>query len=223
MNKKIVKTAVILHGITASGKSSFAQALIAYLDKRNIKGKSFSTDDFFITPEGRYIFDVSKLSEYHARNIDNFTNAMKDDVPIVICDNTNLMPWQSEAYTNGAREQGYDVLFVDFKPRDIVEHVKAQEVTETRPGAHGIEKKIVERLLCDYYQYSDLLYKDTAIDKERHVTYIWDNKKKQRVISSEPSKYFDLDFLVVLEPDDLNESLEHFLNEVSSYIVKEKV
>jgi len=223
MNLEVVKTAVVLHGITASGKSSFANSMIQYLTEKGLSTQSFSTDDFFITSEGRYRFDVTKLAEYHAKNLDLFMTALKEGTDVIICDNTNLVPWQSESYTNGAREYEYKILFVDFKPRSIVEHFKAQEVTEEYPDAHGIPKEAIERMINDYDQYRDLLYKDTIIDIKKHVTYVWDNEKKQRVVAAEPSKYFELDHLIVIEPEDLKESIDSLLEQISRYVMKGKI
>ena len=218
-----IKTVIIMHGITASGKTTLAKELSSFLQEKDISTSSHSTDDFFITKDGHYQFDIEKLAEYHKKNFDNFTNALEKHTNVVICDNTNLVPWQSETYTQKAREFDYNILFLDFKPRDKKEHLKAQIMTDLHPDAHGISEDIIDRMLLDYNNYRDLLYKETIVDPERHTSYIWDNTAKKRVKAPKPSKHYDLDTLIVIEPDILQNHKNTLLNDIWKITQKENI
>ncbi|MFP6340407.1 hypothetical protein ACLGE3_06300 [Helicobacter pylori] len=45
-----------------------------------------------------------------------------------------------------AREFGYKILLIDFKPRKLKQHLKAQKVTKERPDAHQVDKDVLERM-----------------------------------------------------------------------------
>ena len=62
----------------------------------------------------RYIFDISKLYEYHKKNEQSFEQSLKDKKTVVICDNTNLLPWQAEFYSDSDRKFGYKIAFINF-------------------------------------------------------------------------------------------------------------
>ncbi|MFP6246106.1 hypothetical protein ACLGDP_06505 [Helicobacter pylori] len=65
---------------------------------------------------------------------------------MVVCDNTNFESWQSKTYTDMAREFGYKILLIDFKPRELELHLEAQRVTKERPDAHQVDKDVLERI-----------------------------------------------------------------------------
>ncbi|WQY57583.1 ATP-binding protein [Helicobacter pylori] len=85
-----------------------------------------STDEYFIQidEEGirRYVFGKKKLNEYHQNNQEAFKQALENRIDIVVCDNTNFESWQSKPYTDMAREFGYKILLIDFKPRELELH-----------------------------------------------------------------------------------------------------
>ncbi|MGL2586630.1 hypothetical protein ACQJ5C_01515 [Helicobacter pylori] len=45
-----------------------------------------------------------------------------------------------------AREFGYKILLIDFKPRELELHLEAQRVTKERPDAHQVDKDVLERM-----------------------------------------------------------------------------
>ncbi|WP_080367521.1 AAA family ATPase [Helicobacter pylori] len=78
----------------------------------------------------RYVFDKKKLNEYHQNNQEAFKQALESRIDIVVCDNTNFESWQSKPYTDMAREFGYKILLIDFKPRELELHLEAQKITK---------------------------------------------------------------------------------------------
>ena len=101
----------IMRGLPGSGKSTKAKELAGKL------GKIFSTDEYFMQ-DGEYRFDAARLPEYHRRNLDDSTMAMRRGTGAVVIDNTNIEPWHFEKYLEAGRLYGYEVEFVEFDPRN---------------------------------------------------------------------------------------------------------
>jgi adenylate kinase family enzyme len=59
-----------MRGVPGSGKSTKAKQLAG------IKGLIYSTDDFFMK-NGDYVYDPSKIGEYHDRNLERTVKSMK--------------------------------------------------------------------------------------------------------------------------------------------------
>jgi tRNA uridine 5-carbamoylmethylation protein Kti12 len=213
-----VKIVIINHGITASGKSTVARSLVSYMKKIKKSASVHSTDNYFLLEDGHYHFDLARLGENHTKNQQAFLADLESGMDLVICDNTNLVPWQAEPYTDQARKLGYVIIFIDYKPREIYEHEHAQKVTNEHPDAHNIPLTAIERMEKEYWQYRDLLHTDTLIDAERHANFIWDAEKKERVKLPEPSRHFDMDYLIVVETQSLGQLEEFVLYEVKRII-----
>ena len=159
-----------------------------------------------------------KLGEYHRQNLEAFRNDVHEGVDVVICDNTNLLPWHTEPYTQVAREHGYIVVFIDFSLRSLSEHCKAQEVTELRPDAHNIPEVAIKNMMKDYETYKDLLDSMTPIDFQKHRCYVWCPDKKRNVLSDEVCKHYDLDYLISLQADTLESNIKIVLDNFKKII-----
>jgi len=146
------KTVIINRGVPASGKSSFAKEIVSTFKSKGLRATTHSTDDFFMV-DGGYRFDESKLREYHLKNQDAFFEALKSGVDLVICDNTNIEPWEAKVYYNMAREFHYKVILMNFKPRDVEAHFQDQN---NEAYKHNIPKEILEAMLERYERYDEL-------------------------------------------------------------------
>jgi len=69
------KHLILVRGVSGCGKSTIAGLFNGLVGSSSIA--SFSTDDLFMV-DGEYKFDPSKLSEFHARNINNVEEHMKN-------------------------------------------------------------------------------------------------------------------------------------------------
>ena len=119
------KIAIINRGIPLSGKSTFAKEIKNTLLNDGYDAKICSTDNYFMV-DGEYKFDSSLLAKYHALNQEDFKKALKDGVDVVICDNTNIEPWEANPYCEMANDNGYYVLILSFEPKELQEHIKLQ-------------------------------------------------------------------------------------------------
>ena len=70
-----------------------------------------STDNYFIEPNGNYVFNASMLFVNHSKNFNAFVNSLQKEVPLVIVDNTNTTEKEYKGYVECAHAHGYLVSF----------------------------------------------------------------------------------------------------------------
>jgi cytidylate kinase len=132
-----------MRGISGSGKSTVSRS-IAESNKNSV---ILSTDRFFMTPEGNYQFDPSKIVENHTKNINDAVDHMKRGTNNIIIDNTNLVISHMHPYVSAAQMHGYDVRFHDIhenNPNNIDVGESSRRMTKRAetsvPGSdHGSE------------------------------------------------------------------------------------
>ena len=198
------KTVIINRAVSGSGKTTLSRCVTDALRLRGLSVAIHSTDDFFMV-DGRYAFNADLLSAYHKQNLDNFTASLDQGVDVVICDNMNLLPWQSEPYTAAARRHHYRVLFLNLLPRELEKHLAAQVVTPEKPEAHGLPKDALERFIQIFYDYNDLLDRNTVRDIRRHHAFVWNDIDKKAMDTGEPAQYFDADAVITIRPEEFQE------------------
>ena len=112
------KNLILVRGVSGAGKSTIAGIL-----DTSLRSRSFSTDDMFIVPgcfvcsddeniehectgyQSRYVFEPSKLPEYHAATVDSVHKAMRmDDVDLIVVHNTFTQKWEMLEYIKLAKE-----------------------------------------------------------------------------------------------------------------------
>lgn len=199
------KLVLINRAVPGSGKSSVTKCIVQYAETIGYRTAVHSTDDFFMTPSGAYAFDPIKLFDYHMQNLEDFKQSLRDGIHLVVCDNTNLSPWQSEPYTVAARAAGYPVVFLDFSPRPLSDHVTSQQITPDRPEAHGVPEQTLREMIGEYHTYLPLLDKQNPVDPERHFHYVWDIHSLEPVRSDIPCEHFDLDCLHRIQPEEYHQ------------------
>jgi predicted kinase len=102
-----MKRVIVLQGVSGSGKTRHAKKLCREYAREC--PRVVSSDDFFLSPDGSYHFDPSKLSEAHAWCFREYMLALQgtaDD--FIIVDNTNadaceLSPYMLAASAFGAK------------------------------------------------------------------------------------------------------------------------
>lgn len=139
-----MKKLILMRGISGSGKSTLAQKI-----QKELGGMIFSTDDFFMQ-DGKYLFDIKKLSEYHQKNKDRTEQAMIKGVSPIIIDNTNTQAWEMKDYAVLAQKYGYSVEIrqpgdPDFPEIDFDEIMRRQE--QRKDQNKSLSPEIVQRML----------------------------------------------------------------------------
>jgi len=114
------KTALIIKGLSGSGKSSYAQEIAAEHAQAGCSVAIHETDKFFVK-DGVYAFDPSKAREFHAQNLLNFTDSIASGVHLVICPNTNTQLWEFAGYLDVAIKHGYATVVYDLFDAGLTE------------------------------------------------------------------------------------------------------
>lgn len=200
----IKKTVIINRAVPGSGKTTITNCIVNELKNNNLNIAIHSTDEYFMV-ENRYVFDISKLYEYHQININEFKKSIVNNIDIIICDNTNIAPWQTEEYTKIARANDYQIIFITLDPRELEKHVESQKVTPEKPDAHGVEEDVLKNMINEYFIYDDLLNSKIFIDKNKHIQYKWDIEKHEKIIIG-TAKHFDSDFIIRILPNEYIEA-----------------
>lgn len=126
-----MKELFLLRGLPGSGKSTLANSL---------GGVWVEADQYFINPDGDYVFDASKLKYAHKWCQDTVEEAMTWDehpeieyisagVSKIVVSNTFTQEWEMQPYYDLAEKYGYRVysLIVENRHGGINEHGVPEE------------------------------------------------------------------------------------------------
>ena len=91
----------LLRGLPGSGKSTLAKEL---------GGRHYEADMFFLDEDTNYKFDPTKLSEAHNWCRHSVMAEMKVGEPVIVVSNTFTQDWEMSAYFVLAEEFGYQVF-----------------------------------------------------------------------------------------------------------------
>ncbi len=152
----IKKTVIITRAVPGSGKTTITNCIVDKMKQNNVDVSVYSTDEYFMV-KNQYIFEIDKLYEYHQKNLLAFTKSIEKKTDVIICDNTNIAPWQVEPYTKLARENNYQIIYITLDPRELIKHVESQKVTLDKPDAHKVNEDLLRNMIKEYYIYDDLL------------------------------------------------------------------
>ena len=212
----IKKTVIINRAVPGSGKTTITNCIVNELKKNSISVSIHSTDEYFMVGN-KYLFNIEKLNDYHQKNLKEFEKSLINNIDVVICDNTNIAPWQSEPYTKLARKYNYQIIFITLDPRELEKHVESQKVTPQKPDAHGVEESILKRMIEEYKQFDDLLNPKIIIDPTKHIHYEWDNNMLTK-INVGTAKHFDLDYLIRILPNEYKKAQKEIGNKIINLI-----
>lgn len=194
-----MKTVLINRAVPGSGKTTFAKDVQEKVVAAGYSIRVHSTDEYFMR-DGRYVFDVSLLAEYHARNLAAFRKSLRESIDLVVVDNTSIRPWETQPYTDSARTFGYRVVFLNFAPRALRNHVLAQRVTPEKPDAHEVPEESLREHIREFRRYDDLLQPDAVPDPARHPDYRWDDDLHDVVPTGKVCCPFDFDAVIRIYP-----------------------
>ena len=86
-----MKTVLINRAVPGSGKTTFAKNIFATVSAAGLSIAVHSTDEYFMR-DGRYVFDVSRLGDYHRRNLVVFKESLARGVDVVVKGKTPCAP-----------------------------------------------------------------------------------------------------------------------------------
>jgi len=214
------KTVIINRAVPGSGKTTVTNCIVNELKTNDISVSIHSTDEYFMIGN-KYAFDIAKLYKYHQKNLLEFEKSISKKLDVVICDNTNIAPWQTEAYTEFARKNNYQIVLITLNPRELEKHVASQKVTPQKPDAHEVSEENLKNMIKEYHIYDDLLNPKILIDKDKHVQYKWDIDKNMKTIVG-TAKHFDSDFIIRIFPDEYKQIQKQIGNKILQLIKGKK-
>lgn len=154
--------AYVMRGIPGSGKSTTAHSIaslngtltemeavdgvIYYLKDGEIFSAVHSTDTFFYDEEGKYNFVAWKLGQFHSLNFKKFKQSISDNIPIVVCDNTNTTRKEYIKYVEAARRSGYVTSLVSLP------HPPIQVAVER--NTHGVPEEAIIKMIKRWEGYN---------------------------------------------------------------------
>ena len=136
-NKRVL---VIMRGLPGSGKSTLAKRIVSEAKA----GVVLSTDDYFMR-NGQYVFRPEELSSAHKANHDQAVQAVKNQVPLIVIDNTNTQSWEMRPYFELGVANSYKIHILEpstdwkFKPKLL-----------TSRNSHGVPRHSIENMLDRY-------------------------------------------------------------------------
>ena len=208
-----VKAVLFFRAVPGSGKTTFSNRIREAVIGAGLTIAVHSTDAYYTNSiTHTYDFDIEKLPEFHLKNLEEFKESLAKDVDVVVVDNTNLRPWETEPYTDAARSAGYRIVFLNFAPRALEKHLAAQQVTPERPDAHQVPREVLLRFIEFYHQYN-VLFDHGASPHPELVSFRWDANQKKAVPTEIPAKPFDYDDKLDISPDEYH-TLKEIIGEM---------
>jgi predicted kinase len=144
---------VILSGIPGSGKSTVA--------KGYSKAKSFSADHYFVSEDGVYRFDVTKLGEAHGEclrlfveEVYNGTHDPFSDDRTLVVDNTNLSCCEIAPYVAIAQAYGLEIELVTVLCDPAIAAKRCVHGVPTH-AVLAMARRLEERQLPDHWKYNE--------------------------------------------------------------------
>jgi tRNA uridine 5-carbamoylmethylation protein Kti12 len=149
-----------MFGLPGSGKSTKVQELC----KNLLVGQDiyiYSTDDYWLRPDGYYDWNPARIKEAHQWNFNRFNQCMINaihgwEAEKVIVDNTNLRFEDVKRYIDKAKDAGYTVSLVEPE-------------TPWRYNPAECAKRNIHRVPLDKIE---LMYKTLVENKPKILSYI---------------------------------------------------
>jgi NEDD4-binding protein 2 len=136
----------IMRGLPGSGKSTLARIIAAQSLHYHLESAVIlSTDDYFMSPQGQYVFQPEALGTAHAWNKDRAIKSMAYKLATIIIDNTNILKAHYAPYVDEAKVHGYRVNIVtvgSFDP-DFVQQCANR-------NTHGVPLHTIQRMAQNF-------------------------------------------------------------------------
>ncbi|TRY80927.1 hypothetical protein TCAL_08818 [Tigriopus californicus] len=171
---------VLLRGLPGSGKTTLAEILAQLKPDSN---EICSADNFFIGPDGVYVYFHGLIKKAHEWCQNKAKKAMRRKKQLVMIDNTHTVAWEMEVYCRLAKEYNYAVLVVE--PDTPWRYNPTELAQKTR---HGVP---VDKIMVMAQRYErDLTIENICASIPRHLqpkmTSLKSLIRRHAVISPEP-------------------------------------
>lgn len=123
---------ILIRGIPDPGKTTLAKKIIQEYPSFNFK--HYETDQWFMA-SGKYVFDRTKLSEYHKLCQMAVENSCVNSENVIVS-NTFIKKWEMQFYMDCALRYDY--------------YVRVIACIGSYPNVHGVPEDVVERMRSNF-------------------------------------------------------------------------
>lgn len=138
-----MKRVVILRGVASSGKSTKAKQLTEQYFKLGHSVAVCSADSYFMVGE-TYYFNKDELGKAHAQCKRLAAEAIRNQINVVIIDNTNTRGKEARDYVLLARLAGYEIEILEIP----FNHLSAE--TLAARNTHGVPIETIRSMMARY-------------------------------------------------------------------------
>ncbi|MFM7311515.1 MAG: ATP-binding protein [Flavobacteriales bacterium] len=131
-----MNTLLILRGIPGSGKSTLAETL-----KRTSQAVVCSVDEYFMGPNGNYVFNYLDNHKAYSACQAKAKAAMEQGSALIVIDHTHTMEWEMEPFFQLAQQFDYRVHVCTMENRH--EGVSIHEIPEEQIAKMKAKYKLV--------------------------------------------------------------------------------
>lgn len=100
-------TVIAMKGLPGSGKSWAAAGIATEANRLGLTVRVVSADDFFDQPDGTWVFDPRKIAQAHESCKLKLLRAIRDQVDVIVVDNTHVSRWETDVVREIAIMCGY--------------------------------------------------------------------------------------------------------------------
>lgn len=109
---------IILRGLPGVGKTTIANFLAERLASEN-GAVVLSSYDFFMSKDGEFIFDKTKIQAAHKWNFERFKQAVAKQLSPIIIDNSNIQRFHYYHYVDYAQRHDYRVSILTLPHNNL--------------------------------------------------------------------------------------------------------
>lgn len=153
---------ILLRGVSGSGKSTLVENIRG--DREDTAFKVCSAD-FYFMKTGEYLFNPTKLPQAHQECFSLFLDALKNNVPLVVVDNTFIHLWEFDTYIGEAIRHGYLVEILEIQ---LITIAQLKECVQR--NVHRVPSDVIARMALDFESAKNI-YKNPNI-KVREIPFV---------------------------------------------------
>lgn len=137
-----------MRGLPGSGKSTLVKALSA---KNEGETFIFSTDSYWLRPDGYYDFNYRRIGEAHAWNFKLCSDAFGLGLNYIVLDNTNTTLREFDQYIVQANRNDYEITIMEPKTQWAFDAVACHQ-----KNTHNVQLNTIQKMLARWQDTNEV-------------------------------------------------------------------